>query len=35
VATVTAQGYRRVADDELRKAAERVVAARAQVEAER
>jgi proteasome beta subunit len=27
VATVTAQGYRRVADDELRKAAERVVAA--------
>ena len=35
VATVTAQGYRRVADDELRKAAERVVAARAQVEADR
>jgi proteasome beta subunit len=29
VATVTAQGYRRVADDELRKAAERLVAARA------
>ena len=32
VATVTADGYRRVADDELRKAAERVVAARAQGE---
>jgi proteasome beta subunit len=32
VATVTAQGYRRVADDDLRKAAERVVAARAQGE---
>jgi proteasome beta subunit len=30
VATVTAQGYRRVSDDELRKAAERLVAARAQ-----
>ena len=30
VATVTAQGYRRVPDDELRKAAERLVAARAQ-----
>jgi proteasome beta subunit len=29
VATVTAEGYRRVADDELRKAAERLVAARA------
>ena len=29
-ATVTAQGYRRVADEELRKAAERLVAARAQ-----
>jgi proteasome beta subunit len=35
VATVTAQGYQRVADDETRKAAERVVAARAQVEADR
>jgi proteasome beta subunit len=35
VATVTADGYRRVADDELRKAAERVVAARAQGEADR
>jgi proteasome beta subunit len=32
VATVTAEGYRRVADDELRKAAERLVAARAQGE---
>ncbi len=32
VATVTAQGYRRVPDDELRKAVERVVAARAQGE---
>jgi proteasome beta subunit len=32
VATVTAQGYQRVPDDELRKAAERVVAARAQGE---
>jgi proteasome beta subunit len=32
VATVTAQGYRRVADDELRKSAERLVAARAQGE---
>jgi proteasome beta subunit len=32
VATVTAQGYRRVADEELRKAAERLVAARAQGE---
>jgi proteasome beta subunit len=32
VATVTEQGYRRVADDELRKAAERVVAARARGE---
>jgi proteasome beta subunit len=30
VATVTAQGYQRVPDDELRKAAERLVAARAQ-----
>jgi proteasome beta subunit len=30
VATVTAQGYRRVADEELRKAAERLVAARSQ-----
>jgi proteasome beta subunit len=28
VATVTAQGYRRVPDDDLRKAAERLVAAR-------
>jgi proteasome beta subunit len=35
VATVTAQGYRRAPDDDLRKAAERVVAAHAQVEAER
>jgi proteasome beta subunit len=32
VATVTAEGYRRVADNELRKAAERLVAARAQGE---
>jgi proteasome beta subunit len=32
VATVTADGYRRVADDEVRKAAERVVAARTQGE---
>ena len=32
VATVTAEGYRRVPDDELRKAAERLVAARAQGE---
>jgi proteasome beta subunit len=32
VATVTAEGYRRVSDDELRKAAERLVAARAQGE---
>jgi proteasome beta subunit len=32
VATVTAKGYQRVPDDELRKAAERVVAARAQGE---
>ena len=32
IATVTAQGYRRVADDDLRKAAERVVAARTQGE---
>jgi proteasome beta subunit len=32
IATVTAAGYRRVADDELRKAAERLVAARAQGE---
>jgi proteasome beta subunit len=32
VATVTAQGYQRVPDDELRKAAERLVAARAQGE---
>jgi proteasome beta subunit len=30
VATVTADGYRRVPDDELRKAAERLVAVRAQ-----
>ena len=29
VATVTAEGYRRVPDDELRKAAERLVAAHA------
>jgi proteasome beta subunit len=35
VATVTAQGYRRVADDELRKAAERLVAARAKEGADR
>jgi proteasome beta subunit len=35
VATVTADGYRRVPDDELRKAAERVVADRAQGEADR
>jgi proteasome beta subunit len=35
VATVTAQGYRRMADDDLRKAAERVVSARVQVEADR
>jgi proteasome beta subunit len=35
VATITAQGYRRVADDDLRKAAERLVAARVQVEADR
>jgi hypothetical protein len=35
VATVTGEGYRRVPDDELRKAAERLVAARAQGEAER
>jgi proteasome beta subunit len=32
VATVTAQGYQRIPDDELRKAAERLVAARAQGE---
>jgi proteasome beta subunit len=32
VATVTAEGYRRVPDDDLRKAAERLVAARAQGE---
>jgi proteasome beta subunit len=32
VATVTTEGYRRVSDDELRKAAERLVAARAQGE---
>jgi proteasome beta subunit len=32
VATVTVDGYRRVADEELRKAAERVIAARAQGE---
>ena len=30
VATVTAKGYQRVPDDELRKAAERLVAAHAQ-----
>jgi proteasome beta subunit len=35
VATVTAQGYRRVPDDELRKAAERVIAARVEERADR
>ena len=35
VATVTAQGYWRIPDDELRKAAERVVAARAEESADR
>jgi hypothetical protein len=35
VATVTAKGYRRVPDEELRKSAERLVAARAREGADR